>query len=715
MLFKSLTELYSRCGRWDMICFTGDLGFSGESAQYSQVDDLLGRLGGLLRNLDRSADPLLLAVPGNHDLKRPRRDTASRRAAYSSLKRMLSDLDERAAFFEDSMHPGRVMVNECFSGYSAWWQQHSARLPRYQAGLLPGDFSTVIERNGLRLGVIGLNTAFLHLDDQAESQLLLDVRQLHAACGGDGAKWTAECDLCLLLTHHPPVWLHPSAQLASEIVTPKRFAVHLFGHMHLAQSLQQHRSGDTETYRIQGHSLFGMEHYGDPAGPHRHHGYLAGELKVSGSERRAALTIWPRLAKGQPGGSRRLVADTDHFSLQDATTGTEPVLVPLHPDGPLMRSATGTPTRPASEAPFAAYDAEPMTPIPPGGPYIPKWYIPRPQEAEAKRYLETAGTPVVLFGPPLHGKRTLMHRLLDVAQQEAQRQGRVLRAVEIDFSNFDGESLATLDRLLHELAVRLVTTLNLTTTEAGMERLWKRPGSPINKMNLLLEQHALRELAPGAQLILAMDNAEQLIGRPYADDFFALLRGWSQRSSSHPWAQLRLILALSTRPMLTSQSHFHSPFANSIAEIRVEGFTSQHVAELIQRYGLPWTAADGEELMQWVGGHPYLVRQVLYMAATNRCASCAKIRELPELVSSLQRTISTQFRALPPELAHELDMLVGTPSYSIPGDKLELLRDGGILVAEGGQVRFRYPIYRSFFARNRSSSESRPGVRPVSS
>ena len=93
----SLTELHGRCGPWDLILFTGDLAFSGQRVEYEQVDAFLTTLKGTLKDLDPQSNPLVLAVPGNHDLSRPKQDTASNRKGLRDLKRWFEDPDEREA------------------------------------------------------------------------------------------------------------------------------------------------------------------------------------------------------------------------------------------------------------------------------------------------------------------------------------------------------------------------------------------------------------------------------------------------------------------------------------------------------------------------------------------------------------------------------------------------------------------------------------------
>ena|SRR5579863_8107167 len=69
--FSDLAELHDQAGPWDLIFFTGDLTQSGSADEYTRLDATLGELVDHLNKLGSS--PILLAVPGNHDLVRPPR------------------------------------------------------------------------------------------------------------------------------------------------------------------------------------------------------------------------------------------------------------------------------------------------------------------------------------------------------------------------------------------------------------------------------------------------------------------------------------------------------------------------------------------------------------------------------------------------------------------------------------------------------------------
>ncbi len=311
--FKDLKRLYDKCGPWDLVLFTGDLTHSGDAAQFKKLDELLSKLPG---------KPLLLAVPGNHDLERPVRKDPSVRLLQEWDKH--SDIQKE--FWKDPNSPYRQIVTNAFKNYTDWQKAHTAKLCHYRSGMLPGDFSVTIKKQGAELGILGLNTSFLQLTgDDYKNKLALHVRQFHQACGGNGVKWAKKHHACLLLTHHPADWLAPEGQkcLISEINGHGRFAAHLCGHKHKTAYRNLSEAGTEMRRTWQGHSLFGLEHFDNKS--ERSHGYTAGRIELK--EKKGILTFWPREAKLQ-GGQRNIVPDYSVALTDDQHT--EPVQFTLH-------------------------------------------------------------------------------------------------------------------------------------------------------------------------------------------------------------------------------------------------------------------------------------------------------------------------------------------------------------------------------------------------
>jgi hypothetical protein len=283
----------------------------------------------------------LLSVPGNHDLQRP----DARKPEVRTLARWGEEPDVIQEFWEESENPYRVIVDTAFSNYVAWSKR--AKRPRpevYSPGILPGDFAATIEKDGFKLGVAGLNSAYLQLaDGDYKDRLDLDVRQLHLACGGDSPAWAREHHLCLLMTHHPPDWLRPKAlrDLQGEITTPKRFAAHLFGHMHTGATRVLSNGGAAPMRTWQAASLFGLEHFGT-AKEERSHGYSAVRLTIE--ERGALVRTWPRAAIRCPDGARRLIPDHYNYHLEDDHgTGPEALSVRTSSHESVPASAPSSP------------------------------------------------------------------------------------------------------------------------------------------------------------------------------------------------------------------------------------------------------------------------------------------------------------------------------------------------------------------------------------
>ncbi|KYG08867.1 hypothetical protein BE21_21130 [Sorangium cellulosum] len=313
IFYRDLATIHERSGPWDLLLFTGDLTQQGSRGEFGRLDALLDHLLGHLRKL--GSEPVLLAVPGNHDLVRPR----SIDPAVKALKRWAEEDDIRADFWSSEDSDYRKVVAKAFAPFAEFWRRRSELLPvAVTHGLLPGDFSTEIERDGVRLGIVGLNSSFLQLTGESyEKKLDLDIRQLNAACGGDATKWLEDKSEVLLLTHHPVDWLRDERRFARDIAPPGRFAAHLFGHMHEPQSELFSRGGSPFQCRLQGASLFGLEKLSS-GGEDRIYGYGAGRLEIH--EEATTLRYWPRRAVRKSLGHYRLQPNPEMDLSDDGST-----------------------------------------------------------------------------------------------------------------------------------------------------------------------------------------------------------------------------------------------------------------------------------------------------------------------------------------------------------------------------------------------------------
>lgn len=311
--FDDLAGLLPRCGALDLVLFTGDIVNRGSFEEFQGVKGVNALLDRLWKHLDKlGSKPFLLAVPGNHDLKRPDPDRHCPELVL--LGEWSSRSDVQKEFWNNPDSQYRQAVAKSFENYRVWWDgQSSRRPPSSCAGMLPGDFSATIEKGTSKLGIVGLNTTFLQLArGNYERRLALSARQFHQACGGNGTQWAREHGACLLLTHHPPTWLTRDSEreLMAE-VDPRQFAVHLFGHMHEPEFHQSSKGGAVPRRLQQGRSLFGLEFFEGTAGNERRsHGYSVGRIELAKGA--CSLTIWPREARMVQNHQWKLMTDRSY-------------------------------------------------------------------------------------------------------------------------------------------------------------------------------------------------------------------------------------------------------------------------------------------------------------------------------------------------------------------------------------------------------------------
>ena len=271
--------------------FAGDLSLQGADEELEQAQETLDDLVERFRSF--GSDPCVLAVPGNHDLARAR----GAPAAYSALRRYHEDPGVRAELWNDPEAPSRRLVDRALDPFNRRWSGRSGslRLTRFRHGLLPGDFTVTLEKEGIRFGVAGLCSTFLQVtDDDYEGRLAITPRQLTVASGGDALAWIAQHDAAILVTHHSASWLAPENQrwYEADINPAGRFSAHLTAHLHEAAPLVE--AGERVQLRCP--SFFGLAAWEGRHGQSgvRRFGYSAARLSFEDGETR--LSVYPRVA-----------------------------------------------------------------------------------------------------------------------------------------------------------------------------------------------------------------------------------------------------------------------------------------------------------------------------------------------------------------------------------------------------------------------------------
>ncbi|QUY43881.1 AAA-like domain-containing protein [Acaryochloris marina] len=232
-------------------------------------------------------------------------------------------------------------------------------------------------------------------------------------------------------------------------------------------------------------------------------------------------------------------------------------------------------------------------------------YIQRPTDQLALSAIQRDGVTVTIKGPRQMGKSSLLIQVMNAAT-EADKVVAFL-----DFQLFDQTNFASADGFFKGFCSALTDELEL---EDRVADYWNEALSPGRCCTRYLAKYLLKEL--DTAVVIAMDEVDAIFGTEFRSDFFGMLRSWhNNRARKKVWKKLDLALVTSTEPYQLIADLTQSPF-NVGQVLELTDFTAEQVADLNQRHGQPCNKKELTQLMDWLQGHPYLIRRALYLLAT---------------------------------------------------------------------------------------------------
>jgi serine/threonine-protein kinase len=315
-----------------------------------------------------------------------------------------------------------------------------------------------------------------------------------------------------------------------------------------------------------------------------------------------------------------------------------------------------------------------------------------PIETDCYREILQPGALIRVKAPRQMGKTSLMARILHHASEHG------YQAIPLSFQRADNKLFSNLDQFLRWFCEQIGRRLKRLNQ---LEDYWKGDNSK-DKCITYLEECILDEI--DNPIVLGLDEVDLVFPhREVADDFFGLLRSWYESArygdaASDLWAKLRLVVVHSTEayvPLNINQSPF-----NVGMNVELPEFNSTQVQDLAQRYGLRWSEQSVEQLVNLVGGHPYLIRKALYHLRRQDVTLEQLLSEAPTeagiYIDHLRRHLLNLQKY--PELAESLRQVVmkskPTELNSISAFKLESM---GLVRLQGNQAAIRCDLYRSYF------------------
>jgi phage FluMu protein gp41 len=243
---------------------------------------------------------------------------------------------------------------------------------------------------------------------------------------------------------------------------------------------------------------------------------------------------------------------------------------------------------------------DPRVLLPPGGTIKLEddFYFRREADEHIEKIAKLRGQTLVIKAPRQMGKSSLLIRYL-AACKAADKQFAF-----IDFQSFSEADLSQLSALTRRIAQILLRAL---------KRKEDKDLTFASQLDFtyFIEDNILRTL--GAPIVIAMDEVDRLLGRPYQSEFFSMLRHWHNERAqpSSVWECVDLAMVIATEPYLLIPQADRSPF-NVTPAIELGPFRRTHLDQINVAYGTPLTNFELDQLYELLSGQPYLTRLAFY-------------------------------------------------------------------------------------------------------
>lgn len=239
------------------------------------------------------------------------------------------------------------------------------------------------------------------------------------------------------------------------------------------------------------------------------------------------------------------------------------------------------------------------------------FYVDRqPFESRCQEVIQEPGALIRIKAPKEMGKTSLMARILAKAREQD------YLTVTLSLRLADESIFLSLERFLQWFCACTSQSLGLANR---LEEQWDEIfGNNYNAINYF-EKCILASI--DRPLVMALDDIDCIFKREkIASDFLGLLRAMHEKAkygdrNSEAWQRLRIIVIHSTEVYIAINSN-QSPF-NVGLSVDLPEFTQSQVLDLAHRHQLNWDNSQVAYLMDYVGGHPSLIRQALYSITRN--------------------------------------------------------------------------------------------------
>lgn len=336
-----------------------------------------------------------------------------------------------------------------------------------------------------------------------------------------------------------------------------------------------------------------------------------------------------------------------------------------------------------------------QTPLPakvqqPQGQFLDPYVERPPIESLCYEEIQQPGALIRIKAPKLMGKTKLLNKILLQAQDQN------YQTVSLSFELAERTAIAELDKFLRWFCIYVGSQLGLSNQ---LDNYWDDVFGSKVSCKAYFERYLLENL--DRPLVLGLDELDRVFQYPeIAEEFLSLLRAWHEEAKRNSiFKKLRLILVHSREVNLPLNKN-QSPF-NVGLPVELPEFNKAQVCELTYEHGLNWEEAKVEQLMELVGGHPYLLEVALTNIDHNYLTFDQFLQTATE--SGLYRDYLWQCwlnLRHNPKLMEVMRKLLDNESLRLEEFDSELIFELyhlGLLSLEGSNVKIRCKLYSQYF------------------
>jgi transcriptional regulator with XRE-family HTH domain len=322
------------------------------------------------------------------------------------------------------------------------------------------------------------------------------------------------------------------------------------------------------------------------------------------------------------------------------------------------------------------------------------FYIERlPQETYCRAEIAKPHALIRLKAPRQMGKTSMMMRLLDCAEIQGDR------VVYLSLEQAPAQALQDADKFLQWFCASIAIKAKHKFQQEDYSSLTSMLGTTLATQEYF-ESHLLPDLA--TPLTIGLDAVDRIFDYPHlCNDFFSLLRSLHEAGKhTEILSKLRLVVSHAAEVYIPLDIN-RSPFNVGIS-IEIDEFRADSIELLATKHQLNWTQLEIDRLMELIGGHPFLVRLVMFEAASKSIDLTTAIATASSRggifdkyhLSRIESTLKSQ----PDLLAATIEVITSPAGASLSSNIKYRLEGLGLVILKDELVLPRCELYRQYFS-----------------